>query len=190
MIVLNSDKAFATMQKYIKVEHLIKHSVATEICMRAYAQKFGEDVEYWGAVGVLHDVDFELYPEEHLLHTESILTKEGFDQEFIQNILSHDRKWDKPRTLIQKTLLAVDEMPGFVIACTLVRPDKDINNLQIKSVMKKFKDKAFARAVNRETMIASAADLGVKLEEHIDFIITALAQAQQPDKIYRINLFA
>ncbi len=186
---MNRQEAFGILQKYIKAEHLIRHSLATEICMRAYAQKFDEDVEYWGLVGLMHDVDFDLYPEEHMLHTEEILKSEGFDEQFIENVLSHDRKWDKPRSLIQKTLLAVDEMPGFVIACTLVRPDKDIDNLQVKSVVKKFKDKAFARAVNRDTMLDSAQELGVELNEHIEFVIQALAQARSHPMFSEYSLF-
>ena len=182
-------QAFETMNKYIKAEHLVKHSVAVEICMRAYAAHFGQDVEYWGKVGLLHDIDFDLYPQEHLQHTEEILAKEGFDKEFIENVLSHNRQWPHERTLIQKTLLAVDEMPGFVIACTLVRPDKDINNLEVKSVVKKFKDKAFARAVNRDTMRESAEALGVDLNEHIAFVINALKQAKADPVLGQVNLY-
>ena len=186
---MNREQAFELMKKYIKAEHLIKHSVAVEICMRAYAEHFGQDVEYWGQVGLLHDIDFDLYPEEHLQHTAEILSKEGFDAEFIENVLSHNRQWSKERTLIQKALLSVDEMPGFVIACTLVRPDKDINNLEVKSVVKKFKDKAFARAVNRDTMRDSAQELGVELNEHIAFVINALKQAKQDPILGQVNLY-
>lgn len=171
---MNRQQAWAIMSKYIKTDHLVRHCLSTEICMRAYARHFGDDEQYWGLVGLLHDIDFELYPDEHLQHTHPILSQEGLDEDFITNVLSHDRKWPTERTLIQKTLLAVDELPGFVIACVLVRPDKDINNLEVKSVVKKFKDKAFARAVNRETIKASAADLGVDLNEHIAFVINAL----------------
>lgn len=186
---MDREQAFALMNKYIKAEHLVKHSVAVEVCMRAYAEHFGEDVEYWGKVGLLHDIDFDLYPQEHLQHTEEILSKEGFDRQFIENVLSHNRQWPHERTLIQKTLLAVDEMPGFVIACTLVRPDKDINNLEVKSVIKKFKDKAFARAVNRDTMRESAEALGVELNEHIAFVINALKQAKADPVLGQVNLY-
>lgn len=186
---MNREQAFAIMNNYIKAEHLVKHSSAVEICMRAYAQHFGQDADYWGNVGLLHDIDFDLYPQEHLQHTEEILAKEGLDSTFIENVLSHNRQWPHERTLIQKTLLAVDEMPGFVIACTLVRPDKDINNLEVKSVVKKFKDKAFARAVNRDTMRESAAALGVDLNEHISFVINALKQAKDHPVLGQVNLY-
>jgi predicted hydrolase (HD superfamily) len=143
--------------------------------MRAYAEKFGADAEYWGAVGLLHDVDFEKYPEEHLLHSRDILLAEGFDEQFVEDVLSHDRVWAKERTPLQKTLLACDEMTGFVLACALVRPDKSLDNLEVKSVLKKMKDKAFARAVDRELLADSAVALGFDIKEHIDFVRRALA---------------
>ncbi|MPN46937.1 hypothetical protein SDC9_194536 [bioreactor metagenome] len=150
--------------------------------MRAYAGKFGEDQEYWGAVGLLHDIDFERFPEQHPYQAGDLLKPYGYDADFITNIESHDRAWPGERTLLQKTLLAVDELTGFVIACALVRPDKSLENLEVKSVMKKMKDKAFAKAVNRETIIQSTEDMGIDLREHIQFIIQALATAKhQPD---------
>ena len=170
------------LKEHVSGDVLLKHSQAVEIAMRAYAAKFGEDVEYWGAVGLLHDIDFERFPEEHPCHAPEILGTYGFDKDFITHVLSHARDWPEERTLLEKTLLAVDEMTGFVIACTLVRPDKDLKQLEVKSVMKKMKDKAFAKAVNRDTIRSSAAEMGVELEDHIAFVTQALASAvDQPE---------
>lgn len=182
------NEVWNVVHTYIKENHLLKHCLSVEIAMKAYAKKFGEDEMYWGAVGALHDIDFEKYPEEHLAHTKEILEPLGYDDEFITNIRSHDRKWEPERTRIQKVLLACDEMPGFVIACLLVRPDKDIKHLPVKSVMKKFKDKAFAKAINRETMIESAAAMGVDVKEHIEFIINALVEARDSGDYDNIDL--
>lgn len=170
-------QAWQVLRQYVHSEHLLKHCLAVEIAMRAYATKFNGNVEYWGAVGLLHDVDFELYPDDHPHHAREILTKYGYDDEFITNIESHARDWAEERTVLQKALLAVDEMTGFVIACALVRPDKSLDNLEVKSVMKKLKDKAFARAVNRETLKTSAAAMGIDIKDHIAFVTAALAAA-------------
>lgn len=170
------------LRQHVQSEVLLKHCLAVEIAMRAYAAKFGEDVEYWGTVGLLHDVDFEKYPEDHPNHAREILTAAGYDNKFITDVESHARSWQNERTLLQKTLLAVDELTGFVIACALVRPDKDLDKLEVKSVMKKMKDKAFARAVNRETITASAEAMNVDFKEHVEFVTKALAQAaKMPD---------
>ncbi|MEG6585860.1 HD domain-containing protein [Dendrosporobacter sp. 1207_IL3150] len=176
------DKAWRILKKHVSNDSLIKHCLAVEIAMGAYAEKFGENREHWGAVGLLHDVDFEKYPEHHPYHTRELLETEGYDEEFVNNIESHDRNWMSDRTLLQKTLLAVDELTGFIIACALVRPDKSLDNLEVKSVMKKMKDKAFAKAVNRETIYTSAEAMGVDLREHIQFVIKALSDAaKHPD---------
>lgn len=169
-------KAWRILTDHVKETPLLNHCQAVEIAMRAYAEKFGEDVEYWGAVGLLHDVDFEKYPEEHTHQTGNLLKPHGYTDQFVIDIQSHGRDWEPQRSRLQKTLLAVDELTGFVIACALVRPDKSLANVQIKSVMKKMKDKAFARAVNRETIIHSAEMLGVDLQEHIGFVTEALAK--------------
>ncbi|WP_425060697.1 hypothetical protein SCACP_14360 [Sporomusa carbonis] len=170
-------QAWQHLRQHVNSEVLLKHCLAVEIAMRAYAAKFGEDVEYWGAVGLLHDVDFEKFPEDHPNHAREILTAAGYDSQFVTDVESHARDWKRERTLLQKTLLAVDELTGFIIACALVRPDKSLDNLEVKSVMKKMKDKAFARAVNRETITTSAAAMNVELKEHIEFVTKALAQA-------------
>lgn len=175
-------KAWNILRKHVNSEVLLKHCLAVEIAMRAYAEKFGGDVEYWGSVGLLHDVDFEKFPHEHPYHAKEILSAEGYDDAFITDVESHNRMWEAERTPLQKTLLAVDEMTGFIIACALVRPDRSLENLEVKSVLKKMKDKAFARAVNRETLTAGASDLGVEFAEHVAFLTQALALAvKQPE---------
>jgi len=184
----NRDELWQILKENVTGEVLLKHSLAVEIAMRAYAEKFGEDVEYWGAVGLLHDIDFEKYPEEHPDHAPEILKTYGFEEQFITDVMSHAREWKEQRTQLQKTLLAVDEMTGFVIACALVRPDKSLSNLEVKSVMKKMKDKAFARAVNRETIITSAQDMGVELADHIGFVTEALARAAEKPEYREIPL--
>jgi putative nucleotidyltransferase with HDIG domain len=170
-------QAWGLLRQHVQSEVLLKHCLAVEIAMRAYAAKFGENVEYWGAVGLLHDVDFEKYPHDHPHHAREILSAAGYDSQFATDVESHAREWEQERTLLQKTLLAVDELTGFIIACALVRPDKNLDNLEVKSVMKKMKDKAFARAVNRETIITSAEAMNVEIKEHVDFLTKALAQA-------------
>ena len=174
---IEREKAWAVLRSQVTGEVLLKHCLAVEIAMRAYAVKFGEDPEFWGAVGLLHDVDFEKYPDDHPNHAREILLAAGYNEAFVLHVESHAREWQQERTLLEKTLLAVDELTGFVIACALVRPDKSLDNLEIKSIMKKMKDKAFARAVNRETMRDSAQDLGVEFQEHAAFVAAALAAA-------------
>lgn len=170
------EKAWGILTDHVKETPLLHHCQAVEIAMRAYAEKFGEDIEYWGAVGLLHDVDFEKYPDDHTNQTGNLLKPHGYTDEFVIDIQSHARDWEPERSRLQKVLLAVDELTGFIIACALVRPDKDLANVQIKSVMKKMKDKAFARAVNRETIIQGAVSLGIDLQEHIGFVTEALAK--------------
>ncbi|VBB06801.1 Hypothetical protein LUCI_2038 [Lucifera butyrica] len=179
---ISKQQAWQVLNQYVTSDVLLRHCLAVEIAMRAYAAKFNQDPEYWSTVGLLHDVDFEKYPEEHPAHARKILMAHGYDDEFITNVESHARDWPKERTILQKTLLAVDELTGFIIACALVRPDKSLENLEVKSVMKKMKDKAFARAVNRETIINSALDMGIDLKEHIGFVTQALSLAvKQPE---------
>lgn len=165
------------LTKYTKSESLLKHAYAVECCVKAYAEKFNEDVEYWGNVALLHDFDYEMYPgaEEHPYKGAEILTSEGFPEEFIQSILSHaDYTGVKRETLLQKTLFACDELAGFITAVTYVRPSKSIDEVEVKSVKKKLKDKAFARAVSRDDIINGASELSVNLDEHIQFCITAM----------------
>lgn len=187
-MVTERQAVLAVLKQHVTSEQLLKHCVAVEIAMRAYAGKYAEDVDYWGTVGLLHDVDFEEFPDDHPNHAREILSRHGYDDDFITNVESHARDWSGERSVLQKTLLAVDEMTGFVIACALVRPDKSLDSLEVKSVMKKYKDKAFARAVNRQTLMESAEDLGVDFKEHIQFVINALAAAVKQSEYQEFSL--
>ncbi|HXE75288.1 MAG TPA: HDIG domain-containing protein [Candidatus Xenobia bacterium] len=163
--------------EHTKSEALRKHALAVEACMRAYARKFGEDAELWGQVGLLHDFDYEIYPDapRHPLEGSKILRARGFAEEFIQAILSHADYMNVPRvTPLQKALFACDELAGFITAVTLVRPNKSLKEVEVSSVKKKLKDKSFARTVNRDDIARGAAELGVELDAHIAFCIEAM----------------
>lgn len=170
------------LNEYTRGESLLKHAFAVETCVRAYAEKFNEDIEYWGNVALLHDFDYEMYPsaEEHPAKGSEILKEKGFDEEFRRAILSHADYTGVPReTLLQKTLFACDELAGFITAVTYVRPNKTVDEVEVKSVKKKLKDKAFARTVSRDDIRKGAEELGVPLEEHIGFCIEAMRGNKQ-----------
>lgn len=189
MGTLDRKEVWKILKEHVSQTHLLRHSLAVEISMRAYAEKHGEDPEYWGTVGLLHDIDFEKYPQDHPVYSKEILSSYGYDEEFIENVQSHCRREEKERiTLLQKVLVSVDEMPGFILACALVRPDRSLENLEVKSVKKKMKDKAFAKGVNRETLINTAEDLGITVDEHIEFLIQALKAASQKEEYQEIPL--
>ena len=165
------------LQEHTKSDSLLKHAYAVESCVRAYAEKFNEDTEYWGNVALLHDFDYEKFPtaEEHPFKGAEILKEKGFEEDFIKSILSHADYSGEPRdTLLKKVLFACDEIAGFITAVTYVRPSKSIDEVEVSSVKKKMKDKAFARAVNRDDIIKGAEGLGIPLEEHIQFCINAM----------------
>jgi putative nucleotidyltransferase with HDIG domain len=165
------------LTEYTKNESLLKHAYAVEACVETYAEKFGEDVEYWANVGLLHDFDYEKYPteEEHPYKGAEILRNKGFEEDFVTAILSHaDYTGIERKTLLQKTLFACDELAGFITAVTLVRPSKSLSEVKVKSVKKKLKDKGFARAVNREDIYKGAEALNIPLDEHIAFCIQAM----------------
>lgn len=172
------EDAWTLLNEYTKSESLLKHAQAVAAAMRAYARKFGEDEEDWGVVGLLHDFDYEQYPDptDHPLVGSRILQEKGYPEEIIYAIKSHAQYLELPRkSLMDKTLFAVDELCGFITAVTLVRPGKKVAEVPIKSVKKKLKDKAFARGVNREEIRQGAAELEVDLDDHIAFVIQALA---------------
>ncbi len=165
------------LKEYTKSESLLKHAFAVEACVRAYAKKFNEDEEYWGNVALLHDFDYEKYPsaDQHPYKGAEILREKGFDEEFITAILSHADYTGVPReTKLAKVLFACDELAGFITAVTLVRPNKSIDEVKVKSVKKKMKDKGFSRAVSREDIIKGAEELNIPLEDHIQFCIDAM----------------
>jgi len=176
---MNRDEAFALVCEYTQSDSLRRHMLAVEFAMRAYARKWGEDEEKWGIVGLLHDFDYERWPDppDHPLQGAQILRERGYPDEVIYAIKSHaDYLEDCPRlSQLDKALYACDELAGFVTACAMVRPER-LAGMQAKSVRKKMKQKSFAAAVNREDIVRGAEDLGVELNEHIQFVIDAMAQ--------------
>lgn len=173
------EEALKLLREYTTNENLIKHALAVEASMRSYAQKFGEDPEKWGIVGLLHDFDYEKYPspQDHPFKGAKILEEKGYSQEIIRAILAHgDHTGVSRKTLLEKALYAVDELTGLIVAVALVRPSRKISQVEVKSVMKKWKDKAFARGVNREDIEKGAGELGVKLEEHIGNVLQAMKE--------------
>lgn len=173
---MDRQAAWDLLCEYTKNENLRKHALAVEACLRAYARKFGEEEEKWAVVGLIHDFDYELYPNapDHPLKGSEILKEKGVSEEVRRAILGHADYTGVPRdTLLAKVLYACDELAGFVTACALVRPDR-IATLEAKSVRKRMKDKAFARAVSRDDIIKGAEELGLPLDEHITFCIAAM----------------
>lgn len=174
----NREYCHSLLQDYTKNESLLKHAYAVETCVRAYARKFNEDEEYWGNAALLHDFDYELYPsaEEHPMKGGEILKEKGFDENFRNAILSHasERTGVPGDDMLSRVLFACDELAGFLTAVAYVRPSRSISEVEVKSVIKKMKDKAFARAVSRDDINNGAKELGVSLEEHIQFCIEAM----------------
>ncbi len=180
--MMTREEALGLMHEYTPSEALRKHMYAVEAAMRAYATKYGEDEAAWGLVGLLHDFDYERYPNNehhptkgHPSHGVALLRKRGLDESTCQAILGHASYTGVPRdTRMAKTLFAVDELCGFLVACVLVRPSKSFQDLKVKSVKKKLKDKAFAKGVSREEVRQGTEELGVELDDHIAFVIEAL----------------
>jgi putative nucleotidyltransferase with HDIG domain len=164
----NRDYCLSILQEYTKSDSLLKHAYAVESCVKGYAEKYNEDVEYWGNIALLHDFDYEKYPteQEHPFTGAAILREKGFSEDFVKSILSHANYSGEPRdTLLKKVLYACDELAGFITAVTYVRPSRSIDEVEVKSVQKKMKDKAFARAVSREEISEGAQLLGIPLDE-------------------------
>jgi putative nucleotidyltransferase with HDIG domain len=174
---LSRDADLALVRDYTKNENLVRHMLAVEAAVRAYARKWGEDEAKWGTVGLLHDFDYERWPNppDHPLQGAAILKERGYSDDVIYAIKSHaDYLADCPRvSRLDKTLYACDELCGFITACALVRPGR-LDGLEAKSVRKKLKQVSFAANVNRDDITRGAADLGVDLDEHIDFCIAAM----------------
>jgi putative nucleotidyltransferase with HDIG domain len=167
---------FILLEKYIKNENLRKHCYAVESAMKYYAEILNENSELWGNAGLLHDIDYEMYPDEHPNASPVILKEEGFDDEFINVILSHaypDRTNIPRDTLIKKYLFACDEITGLVTAYALMKPG-GLKDVEVKGVKKKMKDRAFARNVNRDDIIKGAEEIGIELDIHIKNIIEAM----------------
>lgn len=173
---MTREQALEILTEYTKSESLLKHAHAVEAAMRAYAKKYNEDVELWGAVGLLHDFDYERFPEEHPQKGSEILREKGVSEEIRTAILGHADHTGVPReSLMAKVLYAVDELSGFITAVTLVRPTRALSEVKFKSVKKKLKDKKFAAKVNREEIARGAEELGVDFTGHVEFVVQALS---------------
>jgi putative nucleotidyltransferase with HDIG domain len=181
-MALTRPEAILLMHDYTASDALRKHMYAVEIAMRAMAEREGEDPEAWGLVGLLHDFDYERFPntghsaiEEHPAEGVRILAAKGLPEPMQRAILGHASYCNVPRdTPMARALFAVDELCGFLVACALVRPSRSLQDLEVSSVKKKLKDKAFARGVNRDDVVQGAAELGVPLDDHIAFVLAAL----------------
>lgn len=188
MTLPTRDDALALMHEFTPSESLRKHMYSVEAAMRAYATSWGEDVERWGLAGLMHDFDYERWPNaEHLADAEHpaegvrLLRSRGYPEDVLQAILGHAHYTGVAReTRMAKTLFAVDELTGLITATALVKPSKSVHDVDARSVLKKMKDKGFARGVSRDDVINGAAELGVELEAHIQFVIGAM-QAKAAD---------
>src|SRR5271157_1164804 len=174
---MERSEAWCLLTEFTQSESLRKHALAVEACLRAYARKFGEDEELWGVVGLIHDFDYEKYPslDDHPYKGNEILKEREWPEVIRRAIMSHAEYTGVTRdTPMEKALFACDELAGFITAVALFKPGKSLAEVDVKSVRKRMKDKAFARKVNRDDIITGAAALGVDLDEHIAFCIAAL----------------
>lgn len=173
-------EAFELLTKYNKNESLIKHGYAVEAVMRYFARQFGENEEYWGNIGLVHDLDYELYPEEHCHKTKEIMEQEGIDKDIIRAVISHG--WNicidvKPEHKMEKVLYTIDELTGLITATVYMRPNKSILDLGVKSVKKKFKQASFAAGVNREVILSGCEMLDMDLDTVILWTIEGMKEA-------------
>jgi putative nucleotidyltransferase with HDIG domain len=174
---MTRNEALALVREFVKNEGLVRHMLSVEACMHFYAEKFGEDIEAWGLLGLIHDFDWEIHPtlEEHPVKGAAILRERGIPEDIIQDILSHGVGTGVPRdTLRRKALIACDEITGLVTAVALVRPSRSLYDLETSSVKKKWKDKAFAAGTDREEMAKVTEEFGVELWEHVGNVIQAM----------------
>lgn len=164
------DEALALLRQYNDNDALLKHAYAVEAVMRRFAARFGEDVEYWGLVGLLHDIDYQKWPEEHLQVAPRLLRDAGFDEAFVRAVCAHGYGLCsdvKPELPVEKTIYTIDELTGLITAAALMRPSRSVTGIEVKSVKKKFKDKHFAAGVNRDVILAGCEMLGLPLDEVI-----------------------
>ena len=186
------NEAWELLCEYTKGESLRKHALAVEAAMRACVKRYGsaeDDEDEWGLVGLLHDFDYEMFPtaEQHPFTGANILCGRGYSERFIRAIMGHATYTGVPRdTAMARALFATDELCGFLVACALVRPNKSLDDLEVSSVKKKLKDKAFARSVNRDDIRQGIEELGVDLDEHICFVIDALRPLQKQIGLNRL----
>jgi len=174
---MDRNQAWEILCEFTKSDSLRRHAMAVETCVAAYAVKFAEDQDKWGITGLLHDFDWEVHPEapDHPMKGEPILAERGVSEEIRRAILSHANYSGVPRvSLLEKTLFACDELAGFLTAVSYVKPTRSIHSVDVPSVRKKLKDKAFARSVSRDDIVNGAAELSVDLDQHIEFCIQAM----------------
>src|SRR6478609_9175291 len=174
---MTRDEALSILFEFTKSESLRKHGLAVETCVSAYARKLGEDETKWSITALLHDFDYEMHPDapDHPQKGEAILAERGVDEEVRRAILSHASHTGVARvSALEKTLFACDELAGFITAISYVKPSKSVLEVDVQSVKKKMKDKAFARSVNRQDIVEGAQELGVPLDEHVDFCVKAM----------------
>ncbi len=177
--VPNREEALALLKEFNSNESLLKHALAVEGVMRHMAQKQGEDPDQWGVIGLIHDLDYEKFPEQHCKKTREILQERGWPEEYVRAVVSHG--WGlctdvEPQTTLEKTLYAIDELVGFVTACVLVRPSKSVMDLEVSSVRKKWKQKGFAAGANRTVIEKGAQMMGVDLEALISDVIMGMRE--------------
>jgi predicted hydrolase (HD superfamily) len=171
---ITREEAWSLIQEYGASENHVRHMLAVEAAMRAYARRFGEDEELWGSVGLAHDFEYDRFPDEHPFAGGRILREKGYSDEIVNAVLSHGETGVPRDTPMAQALYAIDELTGLLVAVTLVRPSKDIRDVKIKSVKKKWKDKSFAAAVNREEIAKGAEELDVELWEHVAIVLEAM----------------
>jgi putative nucleotidyltransferase with HDIG domain len=174
---VNRQDAWEIVTEFTQNENLIKHMLAVEAAMRAYARRFGGDEELWATVGLLHDFDWEIHPTfpDHPMKGAEILRQRGWPESIVRSVLSHADFTGVPRSGdLEHALFAVDELTGLITAVALVRPSKSIHDVDVKAIKKKWKDKAFARGANREDIERGTAELGIPLDEHIQVVLTAM----------------
>jgi len=182
MMKVDEQKARALFERYNQSDSLRKHGASVRGVMRHYAEKLGEDVEYWGIVGLLHDLDYEQYPEQHCAKSAEILREDGYDEAFVHAVVSHG--WGlcsdvAPEHMMEKVLYATDELTGLITACAYMRPSKSVMDLEVKSVKKKFKSPAFAAGVDREVIKKGAELLDVELDELIRETILGMREVAE-----------
>lgn len=176
MTLPSREAALSLMHSHVDSSSLRRHMYSVEAAMRAYARRLGEDEELWGITGLVHDFDYEKRPEEHPLPGAEVLRENGYPEELVHAVLAHNaaRTGVEPESRLDRALMACDEITGLITAAALVRPSRSVMDLEAKSVLKKFRDRAFAAGVDREEVEHSAAAFGVELKEHVQFVIEAM----------------
>lgn len=176
------EKAISVLKKYNKNEALVRHGMAVEAVMRYFASEAGEDEGYWGTVGLLHDIDYEMYPDEHCKKASELLKAEGYDDEFIHAVVSHGYGLVvdvEPTLYMEKVLFTIDELTGLIGAAALMRPSRSVLDIEVASVKKKFKDKKFAAGVNRDVILQGCQNLNMELDDVINKCILGMRTAAQ-----------